>query len=180
MLINLRDPWKDGRPCATLDSLCAYRDCLQIGEDKGTFTPGFGYTHYHAKPKLVCIRRDYHGCPHPLPEVSPEKARCCPAPDFAKQRKGFRPLSQRCRLCGTSFSTTGPVLEIVKKLPILPHSTCKHSGLEIRNTIDGKAWRCQNCDRRWDIEPQPYAVGETLEVFQARKHEEWRKKNNLA
>lgn len=42
---------------------CANRPCLHVHEDKGTFTPGVGYTSYHAKPRLVCMTRHQFGCP---------------------------------------------------------------------------------------------------------------------
>lgn len=48
---------------------CATRPCFTFGFDKGSFTPGRGYTSYHtdAKGRLVekpvCMTRHVHGCP---------------------------------------------------------------------------------------------------------------------
>jgi|GEM_PF-2452944 len=48
------------------DALCAFRRCLMRGEDKGSFTPGVGYTSYHDESQYVCMTRHAHGCPHPF------------------------------------------------------------------------------------------------------------------
>ncbi len=45
------------------DKECATRSCFQLGQDKGTFVQGRGYTSYHKEPKWVCLRRMLHGCP---------------------------------------------------------------------------------------------------------------------
>lgn len=45
------------------DAKCPKRDCYSLGFDKGSFTPGRGYTRYHEKEKPVCGHRLYHGCP---------------------------------------------------------------------------------------------------------------------
>lgn len=45
------------------DALCRHRDCYQPGQDKGSYSPGRGYTSYHAKPLPVCMTRLCHGCP---------------------------------------------------------------------------------------------------------------------
>jgi hypothetical protein len=45
------------------DEKCATRSCFQLGQDKGTFVQGRGYTSYHKNPKWVCLRRMLHGCP---------------------------------------------------------------------------------------------------------------------
>jgi hypothetical protein len=37
--------------------------CFAIGEDKGTYMQGRGYTSYHSKPQLVCWTRHLQGCP---------------------------------------------------------------------------------------------------------------------
>ena len=47
----------------TCDSECGKRECLHVGQDKGSFTPGRGYTSYHDKPRWVCETRHHHGCP---------------------------------------------------------------------------------------------------------------------
>jgi hypothetical protein len=52
-----------------LEAACATRECFSLGFDKGSFTPGRGYTSYHrdAKGKTiekpVCGTRHYRGCP---------------------------------------------------------------------------------------------------------------------
>jgi hypothetical protein len=52
-----------------LDSDCAKRSCFQLGFDKGTFSPGRGYTSYHQDSrgrrieKPVCMTRHLRGCP---------------------------------------------------------------------------------------------------------------------
>jgi len=43
---------------------CGKRDCFHLFQDKGTFSPGRGYTSYHKKPRWVCGRRHLHGCPN--------------------------------------------------------------------------------------------------------------------
>lgn len=42
---------------------CGRRSCFRLGQDKGTFTPGRGYTSYHKTPRWVCMTRHLHGCP---------------------------------------------------------------------------------------------------------------------
>lgn len=44
------------------DALCRWRQCYTPGENKGCFTPGKGYTSYHAEPTPVCVTRMNHGC----------------------------------------------------------------------------------------------------------------------
>jgi hypothetical protein len=46
-----------------LDKECAGRRCFRFGYDKGSYTPGVGYTNYHTKPKPVCLTRHVDGCP---------------------------------------------------------------------------------------------------------------------
>ena len=38
-------------------------NCYRLGQDKGPYSPGRGYTSYHKTPKWVCMRRHLHGCP---------------------------------------------------------------------------------------------------------------------
>ena len=42
---------------------CPKLNCYQLGQDKGTYSPGRGYTSYYKKPKWVCMTRHLHGCP---------------------------------------------------------------------------------------------------------------------
>ena len=46
------------------DALCPKRQCFHLGEDKGTYSQGRGYTSYHEKPIPCCMTRLIHGCPH--------------------------------------------------------------------------------------------------------------------
>ena len=48
-----------------VDRDCAKRDCFVFGFDKGSYTPGRGYTSYREKALPVCLTRMVHGCPHP-------------------------------------------------------------------------------------------------------------------
>lgn len=48
----------------TASRLCGpHLTCYHVGEDKGTFVQGRGYTSYHKTPRLVCMTRHLHGCP---------------------------------------------------------------------------------------------------------------------
>jgi len=38
-------------------------ECFQLGFDKGSYTPGIGYTSYYDKERPVCWTRHMHGCP---------------------------------------------------------------------------------------------------------------------
>lgn len=48
---------------------CGSRECFQLGFDKGTYTPGRGYTSYHRDARgrrverPVCMTRHLRGCP---------------------------------------------------------------------------------------------------------------------
>jgi hypothetical protein len=59
---------------------CAQRSCFQLGFDKGSYTPGRGYTSYyrdakgHTIEKPVCMTRHLHGCP--INSVCPECRTC--------------------------------------------------------------------------------------------------------
>ena len=45
------------------DEYCPYRKCYAPGFDKGSFTPGRGYTSYHKVPQPCCMTRLTRGCP---------------------------------------------------------------------------------------------------------------------
>ena len=97
---TIKNPWGDGRDAAVRDDGCEFRRCLSVGEDKGAFSPGRGYTTYYKKPKLVCFARHNHGCPGgEREELDPEKVRCCDRPEFPEAR-GI-PAYQTCKACGT-------------------------------------------------------------------------------
>ena len=91
-----------GERVEVLDGLCPLRECYHRGEDKGSFSQGRGYTSYHRDgPRIVCGRRQYHGCPFPLPA-----AKCCDTPDLPAI-SGKRPQSRRrCRACQKWMPTT--------------------------------------------------------------------------
>ena len=58
-----------GRRVDVLDSKCAKRGCFALGFDKGSFSPGRGYTDYYTDArgkrveKTVCATRMHRGCP---------------------------------------------------------------------------------------------------------------------
>jgi hypothetical protein len=52
-----------GKSVDVYDAKCATRSCFRLGQDKGVFVQGRGYTKYHAKPRWVCMRRHLSGCP---------------------------------------------------------------------------------------------------------------------
>jgi len=134
----IRNPWGDDRDAAVLDDRCQARSCLRIGENKGVFVPGRGYTSYHRNPRLECRQRAMHGCPDQLPWPDPEKVRCCPAPSFARPRGTVR--RQRCRLCGEWAS--GWPLEARRGLPAQPHTACRHNAAVLACPRIG-VWRCE-------------------------------------
>jgi hypothetical protein len=57
------------RKVDVVDPACAKRECFVLGFDKGSFTPGRGYTSYHQDAKgnrvekPVCSTRHHRGCP---------------------------------------------------------------------------------------------------------------------
>ena len=42
---------------------CPKLNCYRLGQDKGPYSPGRGYTSYYKVPKWVCMTRHLHGCP---------------------------------------------------------------------------------------------------------------------
>jgi hypothetical protein len=58
-----------GRRVDVARSDCGGRPCFQLGFDKGSYSPGRGYTSYHRDArgrrveKPVCMTRHLHGCP---------------------------------------------------------------------------------------------------------------------
>ncbi len=76
-----------GKKVDVLDADCRTRSCLTLGQDKGTFVPGRGYTKYHEKPEWVCLRRMLHGCP---------SAGACP-----NCHQAFVEGMIKCRQCNT-------------------------------------------------------------------------------
>lgn len=161
-MAKLRNPWGDGREADVLAEDCVGRPCLWVGEDKGSYTPGRGYTSYHKKPRLVCWTRHQRGCPTPLPDIEPELVRCCPAPDFPRPGKGRKPRQQRCRLCHRWAK--GPILEIRRALPHLEHVKCPHEDIHHEDVFGGK-WYCRTCGLYWDHHPKEYEPGVDFRTF---------------
>lgn len=52
-----------GRKVNVSNAKCGEQDCFRLGQDKGSFTTGRGYTSYHKTPKWVCMTRHTQGCP---------------------------------------------------------------------------------------------------------------------
>jgi hypothetical protein len=53
----------EGKSVDVANEKCKGLPCFYLFSDKGTFTPGRGYTSYHKKPRWVCGRRHLNGCP---------------------------------------------------------------------------------------------------------------------
>jgi hypothetical protein len=54
---------KRGLVDCSSDNCGPHLKCFVIGEDKGTYVPGRGYTSYHKQMALVCWTRHLNGCP---------------------------------------------------------------------------------------------------------------------
>ncbi len=162
---KLKDHWGDGRDVQLLHAECEFRSCLRVGEDKGSFTQGVGYTSYYKNPELVCMHNHLHGCPSHLPDVDPERARCCRAPDLPPPRG--QPYYQTCRRCKTRLA--GLRLKLVRTLPLLPCVDCRHEGVEVSTFWEDHAKRycCPDCNRYFNSTPEPFEPGMTSdEVFE--------------
>jgi hypothetical protein len=148
---------------------CWARPCMRAGEDKGSFTPGRGYTSYYKKPKAVCVTRQFHGCPHPLPEPDPENARCCFRPDYYNVRRDRKAVP--CRTCGAT--APGAVAKVLRDLPTLPGVHCRHEKQK-DGMITG--WReCSGCRGHWKdrhhvqpFEPPTHTFEEMLDELTGR------------
>ena len=172
MAAKIKNPWGDGRDADVLDERCCARRCLHVGEDKGSYSQGRGYTRYYANPKLCCMSRLNHGCPHPLPEPDSEKVRCCDVPDFPKVGKGRRPSFQTCRTCGSRAS--GWLLEQRKALQQREHVECRHGRVRDRGRDDlfgCTIWFCPDCNLYWKQDkPKPKATGKTFKELLDEKY----------
>jgi hypothetical protein len=169
-MAKIRNPRGDGRDADVLDDKCIGRPCLHIGENKGSFVQGRGYTSYHRRPWLECWTRHLHGCPHPLPDMEPENVRCCRVPDFPEPRKGKTPSKQRCRTCGQS--ATGRVLEIRRGLPEQENTPCKHLRVHLSEDellAPWEKWLCPDCLSYWTHKPEPREPGESYRDLLDRK-----------
>lgn len=169
--------YRDGRKVDVYDALCAGRPCLHVAEDKGSFTPGRGYTHYDNNPRLVCWTRHVRGCPNPQPEIDPKRLRCCISPRFAP---GETKHSKRCRTCGKYAPLW--IAKALVALPIVPTVKCKHANCEVYDewSCDGrKYYRCKQCYACFDIPPKPHQVGETFEEFVTRRSREWKSRFSI-
>lgn len=59
--------------CNDCGKFAWWRKCFWPAENKGSFTPGRGYTSYYKVPIKNCGTRMNHGCPHTnLSEVDPK------------------------------------------------------------------------------------------------------------
>lgn len=96
-----------------LEDVCAFRGCMSPGHNKGTFSPGRGYTSYHSQPKPVCLTRHLRGCPHPLPVPDVERVRCCSRPKYPAGRR----KQATCTTCGAT--RPGWVGKLLNKLPTI-------------------------------------------------------------
>ena len=180
MKVKLIEKHWSGKTEAILDcEECLYRPCLHLDFNKGSYTKGRGYTYYYENPDLVCMTSHVHGCPMELPELIAERARCCPAPTFAKARGN--PKRQRCKVCGTWHK--GVSLRLAKTLPHHPHSRCSHDGVQYDEFAGDAAYHCLDCGQWWDLDsergllrPEPYALGETFQEWRDRKCAEWNAK----
>jgi hypothetical protein len=107
----------DNRSVDVLDALCQFRPCLWPGEWKGVLTPGVGYRYAPESDRYWhCFRRADRGCPYPLPDPDPMKARCCDTPRVRKVKPdpwGRPPKRQRCQTCGAWLS--GFALELARE-----------------------------------------------------------------
>lgn len=162
MPAKIINPWGDGRDADVLDDKCCARSCLHIGEDKGTFVQGRGYTSYHKNPWLTCFTRKLHGCPHPLPEPESEAVRCCLVPEFPPAGKR-PPRKQRCRTCGQWAS--GWLLETRRSLPALPNVACHHKKVYSRedDLFQCTLWICPDCEGYWkQTKPKSREPGRTF------------------
>jgi hypothetical protein len=146
---------------------CIYRPCLHLDVNKGSYTPGRGYTEYYKDPNVVCLKNHRDGCPYPLPDPDPENMRCCPAPTFAKSRGNSR--RQRCKVCGVWHS--GAVLELVKTLEHHPYTMCSHERVKADNFATNAGWWCPSCNLWWDDKPKAFQCGETALNFCDRRFE---------
>jgi len=136
------------------DGQCWARPCLVVGENKGNFVKGRGYTSYFKEPKPICTCNYYNGCPHPLPAPDPEQARCCFRPDY--RRKGQAPTGQRqCETCGAHAPLK--VAKTLNTLPGWPGMPCKHIFEGLPTLLIG--WfECASCKGLWDHRPQAFEV----------------------
>lgn len=82
----------DNKKVDVVDASCPIRTCFRLGQDKGSFVQGRGYTNYHKAQKWVCMRRHLHGCP------TEWVCEAC--------RYGQLPLTLRCRNCGSAKPNT--------------------------------------------------------------------------
>ena len=124
----------------TLDGLCQYRECYQVGTDHGTFTQGVGYTSYHEHARTVCMERHLRGCPSEIPAPISERARCCYAPRV-RPAKGKLPRKQRCLTCSTLL--TGYALQIVRDGLLPSLFPCNHPVM--RGDLLIGWFQCESC-----------------------------------
>lgn len=152
------------RPVACLGVECAYRPCLWVRSNPGTFAQGRGYR--DATADLICGKREVAGCPTPLPPMDAEKVRCCVAPAFPTPKAGSRPAHQTCTTCRKRHE--GFSLALARTLPATHKAVrCDHRDSPmargahlVAGTFGPDVWRCQRCHGRWAAEPKPHQAGD--------------------
>lgn len=91
----------DGRRVDVIDADCEHRPCFALGFDKGSFTPGVGYTRYHeGGPRPVCWTRHMNGCPYAGYHVVCWDCRAVLGVVMAADPDDWPPLPDRCPECG--------------------------------------------------------------------------------
>ena len=97
--------------------LAWWRECHRGGEDKGSYTPGRGYTSYRSKPLKVCATRCFHGCPSEcgLPDEEHDgRVSQRPDPDWDEAWKAIRQMKGASRKRYTE-TLVKELIESVKK-----------------------------------------------------------------
>lgn len=107
----------NGQTVDVADAECQYRPCFHAHEWRGHIVQGQGYRY---APRSLwhwcCIYRENQGCPDPIPEPDPAKARCCEAckvREVKPDQYGRLPKRQRCKHCRAWLA--GFALEIARQ-----------------------------------------------------------------
>jgi len=158
--VHKGDSYPDRYVVECLDRWCWARKCMWPGQDKGTFSPGRGYTSYHKHPRAVCSRQHLHGCPSPKPEPDPEQGRCCFAPEFkGRGRIRNKVRYKTCQTCGAEVPVW--VASELSKLPRRPGVSCDHKD-QTDQLILLKGWStCPTCRGYWN---KPTGLVEPFEI----------------
>lgn len=143
-----------------LDALCPFRRCYHAVEWRGHLIKGVGYRYAPREAwHWRCETREQHGCPDPLPEPDPNKARCCHAPAVRLVVRGTLPRRQRCLTCGAWLS--GWLLEAVRAGRLVERHPCVHAMAEPSILRPGW-WECPSwvggCRGAWDHKPKAHEL----------------------